>query len=369
MEYTLCAPCLLGLEGPVAGELRHMKLNNVAAENGRVYFTGGPEAVARANIGLRCGERVLIELGRFPAGSFDELFEGVKALPWEALLPRSAAFPVKGHCLSSKLMSVPDCQRIVKKAVAERLKRAYHLDWFPEDGPLYQIQFSIMKDAASLCVDTTGAPLHKRGYRPHHTTAPLRETLAAGLVSVSGYRGREDFADPFCGSGTIAIEAALCAKNRAPGLSRDFAAMAWPGFEAQVWDDTREEAREREFSGDYRVFASDLDPKAVAIARENAKRAGVDDVISFSVADAADFDRKAERGILVANPPYGERLSDRKSAEEIYAAFGAACRRLENWKIYLLSAHTEFERCFGRAADRKRKLYNGMLKCDLFMYD
>ena len=369
MEYTLCAPCLLGLEGPVAAELRHMKLKNVAAENGRVYFTGGGKAVAQANIGLRCGERVLIELGRFPAGSFDMLFEGVKALPWEALLPRSAAFPVKGHCLSSKLMSVPDCQRIIKKAVAERLGRAYRINWLPEDGPLYQIRFSIMKDTASLCVDTTGAPLHKRGYRPHRTAAPLRETLAAGLVTVSGYRGRGDFADPFCGSGTIPIEAALCAKNRAPGLHRAFAAMDWPGFPARLWDDTREEARSREFSGDYRIFASDLDPKAVAVARENARRAGVDDVISFSAADAADFDRRTERGSLVTNPPYGERISDRESAEAIYAAFGAACRRLENWKIFLLSSHTEFERCFGRAADKKRKLYNGMLKCDLFMYD
>ena len=369
MEYTLCAPCLLGLEGPVAGELRHMKLKNVAAENGRVYFTGGPEAVARANIGLRCGERVLIELGRFPAASFDELFDGVKALPWEALLPRSAAFPVKGHCLNSVLKSIPTCQRVVKRAVAERLGGAYRLDRLPEDGPLYQIQFLIMKDVASLCVDTTGAPLHKRGYRPLSTAAPLRETLAAGLVTVSAYRGREDFADPFCGSGTIAIEAALCAKNRAPGLSRDFAAMAWPGFAARLWDEAREEARSREFSGDYRIFASDVDPKAVAVARENAKRAGVDDVVSFSVADAADFARSTERGKLVTNPPYGERLSDRRGAEAIYAAFGAACRRLENWKLYLLSAHTEFERCFGRVADKKRKLYNGMLKCDLFMYD
>ena len=367
-EMTYCVPCLLGLEGPVAGELRHMNMENVSAENGRVRFTGGQEAAARANIGLRTGERVLIELGTFDTASFDALFEGVKALPWESLIPKNGAFPVKGHCLNSKLMSVPDCQKIIKKAVVERLKCAYHINWFPEDGPLYRIQFSIMKDRASLYIDTTGAPLYKRGYRPAHTAAPLRETLAAGIVSVTGYRGREDFADPFCGSGTLPIEAALMAKNRAPGLNREFAAMRWPGFGKAVWDDAREEARSREFQGDYRIFASDIDPKAIEIAEANARRAGVDDVIRFSVANAADFARETERGILVANPPYGERLSDRKEAENIYVAFGAAYRRLERWKLFLLSSHTEFERCFGRSADKKRKLYNGMLKCDLFMY-
>ena len=369
MNYTLCAPCLLGLEGPVAQELRRLKLENVAAENGRVYFTGGPEAVARANLCLRCGERVLLELGRFEADSFDALFEGVKALPWESIVPKNGAFPVvKGHCLSSKLMSVPDCQRIVKKAVAERLKAVYHLNWCPEDGPQYPIRFTIMKDHASLCADTTGVPLHKRGYRPHHTAAPLRETLAAGLVAVSGYRGREDFVDPFCGSGTIPIEAALAATGRAPGLNRSFAAEQWPGFDPHVWDAEREAARGREFHGNYRILASDIDPKAVALARENAMRAGVSEIVRFSVADAAVFDRKTASGVIIANPPYGERLSDKSEAEKIYAAFGAAYRKTEHWKLYLLSSHTEFERCFGRPAEKKRKLYNGMLKCDLFMY-
>ena len=369
MELTLCAPCLLGLEGLVKNELRRLGIAGVAAENGRVYFTGGPETAAKANLGLRCGERVLIELGRFRAESFDALFEGVRALPWESLLPKNAAFPVKGHCLSSRLMSVPDCQRIVKKAVAERMKGAYGLNWFPEDGPLCQIRFTILKDRASLCLDTTGAPLYKRGYRPAHVAAPLRETLAAGLVEISGYRGREDFADPFCGSGTIPIEAALIAKNRAPGLNRNFAAMSWPCFGNQIWSAAREEARGREFNGDYRIFASDIDPRAVKMAEENAKRAGVDGLIRFSVADAARFERRTERGILVSNPPYGERISDKKEAEEIYAAFGEAWRRNENWSACLLSSHTEFERCFGKTADKKRKLYNGMIKCDLFIYE
>lgn len=368
MKYTLCVPCLLGLESMVKRELQRMNMSDIAAENARVYFAGGPEAVAAANVGLRCGERVLIELGRFEAKTFDALFEGVLSLPWESLLPRSAAFPVRGHCLSSALMSVPDCQRIIKKAAAERMKQAYGLNWLPEDGPLYQIRFQLMKDRVSLCVDTTGTPLHKRGYRPAHVAAPLRETLAAGLVSASGYRGRETFADPFCGSGTIPIEAALMAKNRAPGLNREFSAMGWPDFPPRLWEAAREAARAAEFHGDYRILASDIDPRAVEMARENARRAGVNDVIAFSVADAAAFSAATERGVIVTNPPYGERISDRKEAERIYAAFGAAWRGAGPWDLYLLSSHTEFERCFGAPADKKRKLYNGMLKCDLFIY-
>ena len=368
MEYQLCVPCLLGLEGPIAGELRHMKLDNVAAENGRVYFSGGPDAVAKANINLRVGERVLIELGKFDALTFDQLFEGTKALPWEMLIPKNGAFPVKGYSLNSKLFSVSDCQKIIKKAIVERLKSVYGLQWFPEDGPVYQVQFSIMKDCVSLCIDTSGDGLHKRGYRPAHNAAPLKETMAAALVTLSYYRGREDFCDPFCGSGTIPIEAALIAKNRAPGIAREFSAMRWPGFEKPIWDAVREEALAREFHGDYRIFASDIDPRAIEIAKENAIRAGVDDVIQFEVADAMHFARKTDNGIIVTNPPYGERIMEKQEAEALYAGFGTAWRFMENWKLYLLSSHTEFERTFGQQADKKRKLYNGMIKCDLFMY-
>ena len=368
MDYTLCVPCLLGLESPIAGELRHLNMRSVAAEIGRVYFTGDALDVARANVNLRVGERVLIELGRFEALTFDQLFEGTKALPWEMLIPKNGAFPVKGHSLNSKLFSVSDCQKIIKKAVAERLKSVYGLEWFPENGPTYQIQFAIMKDRASLCIDTSGEGLHKRGYRPAHNAAPLKETMAAALVTLSGYRGREDFCDPFCGSGTIPIEAALIAKNRAPGLSRSFPAMDWPGFEAPLWAQAREEARAHEFHGDYRIVGSDIDRKAVEIAKANAIRAGVTDVVRFEIADATRFDRKTERGILVTNPPYGERIMEKREAEALYAAFGRAFRATEHWKLYLLSAHTEFERCFGKTADKKRKLYNGMIKCDLFMY-
>ena len=366
--FDLCVPCLLGLEGPIADELKRMKLEDVRSENGRVYFSGDEYAVAKANTCLRIGERVLIELGCFEARSFDELFEKTKALPWEILIPADAAFPVKGYSLNSKLFSVSDCQKIIKKAVVEHLKSVYRLEWFPENCETYQIQFSIMKDVVSLCIDTSGEGLHKRGYRPAHNAAPIKETMAAAMVTLSRYRGREDFCDPFCGSGTIPIEAALIAKNRAPGLNRSFSAMSWRSFDQSVWNEVREEARAREFSGDYRIIGSDVDPNALAIAKENAERAGVADVVRFEKADATKFDRRTENGIIVTNPPYGERIMEKQEAEMLYRGFGEAWRKTENWKLYLLSSHTEFERTFGKTADKKRKLYNGMIKCDLFMY-
>ena len=317
---------------------------------------------------FRIGERVLIEMGRFDAFTFDELFEGTKALPWESIIPKDGAFPVKGYSLNSKLFSVSDCQKIIKKAVVERLKKSYGLEWFPETGALYQIQFSIMKDRVSLCIDTSGDGLHKRGYRPAHNAAPLKETMAAAMVKLSRYRGRDDFCDPFCGSGTIPIEAALIAKNRAPGLDRGFTAMSWKNIDRRAWEQEREAAKAKEYHGDYNIVGADIDPKAIEIARENAQRAGVDDVVRFEVADAMKFDRKTERGIIVTNPPYGERIMEKEQAEELYRGFGKAYLQSENWQLYLLSSHTEFERCFGKTADKKRKLYNGMIKCDVFFY-
>jgi len=368
MEYQLCVPCLLGLEGPIADELKRLDMAEVKSENGRVYFSGGDSALAEANINLRIGERVLIELGRFQARSFEELFQGTKALPWERFIGRDGAFPVKGYSLNSALFSVSDCQKIIKKAIVERLKSVYSLEWFPETGALYQVQFSIMKDWVSLCIDTSGEGLHKRGYRPAHNAAPLKETMAAAMVKLSRYRGRDDFCDPFCGSGTIPIEAALIALNRAPGLSRRFTAMSWPQIDRRVWTEAAEKARSREFNGEYNIVGSDIDPKALELARENARRAGVEHIVRCERADACTFDRRTERGVIVTNPPYGERIMEKQQAEELYRAFGRAYAQSENWQLYLLSSHTEFERCFGRQADKKRKLYNGMIKCDLFMY-
>ena len=368
-EHKLCVPCLFGLEGPLGNELRHMGLRDVMPENGRVRCTGTDADIARMNIRCRFGERVLLELGSFPAPTFDALFEGVKALPWAQYLPADAAFPVKGYSLDSALHSVPDCQKIIKKAVVESLKQRYHVNWFAETGALYQIQFSLVHDTATLYLDTTGAPLHKRGYRPAHVAAPLRETLAAAMVDIAGYRGRGDFCDPFCGSGTICIEAALIALNRAPGLDRSFDAQRWGFVPSGDWLAAAGEAMDKEFHGKYDIWGGDVDPRAVAIARDNARKAGVEDVVRFEVADMRNFRREDTYGQLVTNPPYGERLLERQEAEALYRDFGHMWERLpDTWRTLVLSSHTEFERTFGHQAKKKRKLYNGMIKCDLFMY-
>ncbi len=368
MRLNFCAPCHFGLEGLVADEMRRLGLDEVRAENGRVRFSGDERDLAKASLWLRCAERILVEVGSFPALSFDELFEGVKALPLENYITRNSAFPVKGHCLNSKLFSVSDCQSIIKKAMADRLSSKYCVDWMPEDGETVQIRFSIMNDVAYIYLDASGEGLHKRGYRPSHVAAPLSETLAAAMVILSRYRGRDDFCDPFCGSGTIPIEAALIAKNRAPGLGRGFAAEQWKFVDSKIWMDARIEAASKEYDGDYRIFASDLDPSAVEITRKNAELAGVLKYIDLRCANAMDLDRKTTQGVIVTNPPYGERLMEKQEAEALYSGFGRVYSGLENWKLFILSSHTEFERSFGRNASKKRKLYNGMIKCDLFMY-
>ena len=362
-------PTLFGLEALAADELRRLGLDQVRAENGRVLCSGRPGDIPRMDLNLRTGERVLLVLGTFPAGDFDALFEGTRTLPWERFIPRDGQFPVKGHSLNSALHSIPACQAIVKKAVAARLGAQYGMNALPETGALYQIQFSIMKDTAVLMLDTSGPGLYKRGYRAHGVDAPLRETLAAAMVLLSRYRGRDPFCDPFCGSGTIAIEAALIAKNRAPGLNRAFSAQKWRWLDSGLWLQAADEAMDGEYDGAYDIWGGDIDPKAVAIARANAEKADVEDVVRFEVADAAAFRRDAPYGRVVTNPPYGERILEKREAEELYRAFGRAVRTLpEGWRVSVLSSHTEFERTFGRAADKKRKLYNGMLKCDLFQY-
>ena len=365
----LAIPTLFGLEGLAADELRRLSLSDVRAENGRVLCAASPADIARVNLNLRTGERVLLVLGRFYAADFDALFEGVRALPWEDFIPKNGAFPVKGHSLNSALHSVPACQSIIKKAVAARLGSKYHLESLPETGALHQIQFSIMKDEVTVMLDTSGAGLHKRGYRAVGVAAPLRETLAAAMVLLSRYRGKDPFCDPFCGSGTIAIEAALIAKNRAPGLNRSFSAQKWGWLPSSVWMEAAGEAMDKEFDGDYDIWGGDIDPAAVEIARSNAVKADVEDLVRFEVADATRFHRSSDYGRIVTNPPYGERIMEKKEAETLYRAFGQAVRSLPpGWKVSVLSSHTEFERTFGRTADKRRKLYNGMIKCDLFQY-
>lgn len=368
-ELELLIPTLFGLEGLCAEELRRLGLPEVKAENGRVGCKARPADIPRVNLNLRTGERVLLVVGRYHAADFEALFEGAKALPWENFIPREGAFPVKGYSLNSQLHALPAIQSVLKKALAARLGQKYGMDTLPETGALYQVQFSLMHDEVTLMLDTTGAGLHKRGYRAVGVVAPLRETLAAAMVLLSRYRGKDPFCDPFCGSGTIAIEAALIAKNRAPGLNRAFSAQRWKWLDSGLWLQAADEAMDKEFHGDYDIWGGDIDPKAVAIARDNAVKADVEDVVRFEVADATKFHRDAPVGRVVTNPPYGERILEKREAEDLYRAFGKAVRTLpEGWKVSVLSSHTEFERTFGRTADKKRKLYNGMLKCDLFQY-
>lgn len=364
-------PCLLGLEKLVGDEVKKLGLADVRVENGRVLCRGTEADIARLNINLRCGARVLLVVNTFRATDFETLFQGAKAVVWEEWIGRNDEFPVTGYSINSTLHSVPACQSIVKKAAAERLGAKYGLETLPETGKRRQIRFSIMKDEVMIALDTSGEGLYKRGYRAVGVTAPLRETLAAAMVLLTKYRGLDPFCDPFCGSGTIAIEAALIAKNRAPGLNRSFAAQSWDTLDRNIWLDAAEEAMDREFRGKtYEIWGGDIDPEAVDIARHNAEIAEVDDTVSFEVADATRFHWSGLYGRVVTNPPYGERLMERKEAEELYRAFGKSMDKLpDTWRIAVLSSHTEFERCFGRPADKKRKLYNGMLKCDLFLYD
>ena len=367
-NYEFSVPTLFGLEGIAGEELRRLNLENVRVENGRVLFSGDQAALARASVGLRTGERVLIVLADFPAKTFEELFQGVFRTPLEEYIPKDGAFPVKGHCLNSQLMSVPDCQAIVKKAASHRLGEKYGVTWLPETGAKYQLQFSIMNDRAQLYLDTTGPGLHKRGYRAVGNDAPLRATLAAAMVLLTKYRGREFLWDPFCGSGTIPIEAALIAKNRAPGLGRKFAAESFAWADAKIWADARQEAKDREFHGKYQILGSDNDPKCVSLSMANARKAGVGDVITFQDGDATKMDLPAQSGILICNPPYGQRMLEQQSAQRLYGALGRHLKYADGWKKYIITSEPEFEHYFGKRCDKKRKLYNGMIKCDYYMY-
>ena len=367
-DFEFAVPCLFGLEGLAGDELRRMDIENVRVENGRVLFSGDGTALAKANVRLRTGERVLLVLADFTARTFEELFQGVYRANLEDYIPKDGAFPVKGHCLNSQLMSVPDCQAIVKKAASRRLGEKYGVSWLPETGCKYQLQFSLMNDRFILYLDTTGPGLHKRGYRAVGNDAPLRETLAAAMVQLTHYRGRDFFWDPLCGSGTIPIEAALIARNRAPGLNRRFAAEEFAWLQPEVWTAVKEEAKSLEYRGDYRILGSDNDPKCVSLAMANARKAGVADCIRFRDGDATKLDLPAESGIICCNPPYGQRMMEQQSAQRLYAAMGRHWKYADGWKKYIITSEPEFEHYFGRRADKKRKLYNGMIKCDYYMY-
>lgn len=367
-KFTFAVPCLFGLEGLVGDELRRMGLADVKVEDRRAFFAGDFLDMARANLRLRMGERVMLLLGRFEARTFEELYQGVKALPLEAVIPRDGQFPVKGYSLNSQLHSVPDCQSIVKKAAVDRLGAQYGLTWLPETGAIYQIRFSLMKDVCEVFLDTSGLSLHKRGYRAVGNEAPLHETMAAAMVNLARYRGRDFFWDPFCGSGTIAIEAALAALNRAPGLGRSFGAERWPTVPKEIWQQARAEAKDLEYRGEYRILATDIDENSLEIARANAVKAGVSKYIDFRQGDATRLPLPCDKGTICCNPPYGERMLEQKSAQQLYHALGRHLRYADGWKKVIISSEPEFERCYGFKADKKRKLYNGRLLCYVYLY-
>lgn len=369
MKLQLIATCLFGLEKQLGEELDALGLHRLETMDGRVLFEGDETAVAQANLNLRCAERVLIRVGKFPAKTFDELFEGTKALPWEDWIGKNDRFPVKGHSIKSGLQSVPDCQKIIKKAIAERLSGCYGIRWFPETGTLYQVEFFLFKDVANLMIDTSGTALHKRGYRPDAGVAPLRETLAAAMALTA--RPREDtlFWDPMCGSGTIAIEAAMILSNRAPGLGRTFAAEAFPMFPAQLWQAEREMAQSRILTDSrYEVWASDVDEDILDVTYENALRAGVEDHIRIFTADARTIEKPDRRGSIVCNPPYGERMMTPAEVEALYREMGRNFARFAPWQIYVITSHPAFEKLYGRKADKTRRLYNGMIPCTLYQF-
>lgn len=364
--FTFSAPVVMGVEGLCADELKRAGFENISAENGRVLFSGDLLAGAKANLWCRTAERIQILFGQFPARTFDELFEGVKALPWEDLIPRDGEFPVKGHSVRSKLTSIPDCQKIIKKAVAVRLGSAYGLNVMPETGAKYQIQFNLLNDVCSVCIDTSGDGLHKRGYRAVAGGAPIRETLAAAMIMLSRRRGDRPLLDPMCGSGTIPIEAALMAGNVAPGLNRRFAIESFAGFDRAGFDLLRKEARARITRFEGEIAGSDIDPEVVDIANQNAKKAGVASVVSFKVCDvgAAAY---PDTGIVICNPPYGERLGDLKEARTLVRVLGKRVRE-KGIGAVIISPDTELEKSFGREADKKRKIYNGMIRCDVYSF-
>lgn len=367
-KVELIATATFGLEAIVAEELKNLGYQDLAVENGRVIFEAELDAICRTNLWLRTSDRIRLRIGEFKAVSFEELFERTKALPWADWLPANARFPVEGKSIKSTLFSVPDCQAIVKKAVVESMKQRYPVQWYEEDGPLFKIEVALLKDIATLTIDTTGPGLHKRGYRELNAPAPLKETLAAAMVILAKYRPETTLVDPFCGSGTIPIEAAMIGRNIAPGIRRKYVSETWPILPKRLWDTAREEAADAVKENPLDILGYDADSKAVRLARENAAKAGFDKVIHFQQQAVSALSSKKKYGKIICNPPYGERLSEIKEVEKLYKEMGKVFRKLDTWSYYILTSHQEFEKLFGRPASKKRKLYNGNIKVDYYQY-
>ncbi len=368
-QLKMAAPCLFGTESIAADEFRRMGFEDVSVQNGRVLLSGGYEMLARANINSRFAERILIVVGNFKAESFTELFDNVKALEWERFIGKTDAFPVTGSSIDSALHSIPDCQKIIKKAIVDRLSSKYKIKWFEETGAEVRIKFTALKDEFSLMIDTSGEGLHKRGYRKNSNDAPLKETLAASMCDLARIYPDTKIYDPFCGSGTILIEAALMATKRAPGLNRYFAAERYSFFPREAFREERVRAQDLIIhNAEFEAIGSDIDKSCIELTLANAKKAGVEKYVKAHIADIRDFKPEFDRCITITNPPYGERLLDVKAAEELYAVMGKRFIMEKGKKYFVISPHDDFEKIFGRPADKRRKLYNGMIKCQYFMY-
>lgn len=368
-KLELIATSTFGLEALVAQELKELGYSTGKVENGKVTFTGDESAICRTNLWLRTADRVRLKVGEFKATTFDQLFESTRALPWADLLPADAAFPVDGKSVQSKLFSISDCQAIVKKAVVESMKKSYKKDWFEEKGPLYRLEVSMLKDVATLTIDTSGEGLHKRGYRITGSGAPLRENLAAAMILIARWQPGIALIDPFCGSGTIPIEAAMIGMNLAPGMNRNFISEKWPLIDQQYWHEARRETHElAKYNIDLDIAGTDLDQKAVDTARKNAIEAGVEDKIHFQALPLNQVSSKKKYGKIICNPPYGERLGSMQEVESLYREMGKVFRRLDTWSVYILSAHERFENHYGKKASKRRKLYHGNIKVQYYQY-
>ncbi|MFF0828524.1 class I SAM-dependent RNA methyltransferase [Brevibacillus sp. NPDC003359] len=368
-KVELIATATFGLESVVAEEVKALGYGPVQVENGRVTFTADISAIPRTNLWLRTADRVRLKIGEFTATTFDELFEKTKALPWADWITEDGTFPVEGKSVKSTLFSVPDCQAIVKKAVVESLKKTYKREWFDEQGPLYKIEVALLKDVATLTIDTSGPGLHKRGYRELIGQAPLKETMAAAMIMLSRWKPDRVFMDPFCGSGTLPIEAALIGQNIAPGMNREFVSESWPIIPKTAWREARAETHDlARYDQKLEIIGTDMDDEILKIARHNATEAGVDDLIHFQRMDVRDVRTKRKYGYLICNPPYGERLGEWKQVAKMYGEMGETFAAMDTWSFYVITSDEQFEEHFGRTASKKRKLYNGNIKVDYYQF-
>lgn len=368
-KFQLVATAAMGLEAIVAEEVRELGYET-KVENGKVYFEGDERAIAKCNLWLRVADRVKIVVAQFPATTFEELFEKTKAIEWERYLPVDAAFPVTGKSVKSKLFSVPDCQAIVKKAIVERLKHHYkRLGFLDESGATFKIEVALLKDMVTLTIDTSGAGLHKRGYRQNQGEAPLKETLAAALVKISKWSPHRPFVDLFCGSGTIPLEAAMIGQNIAPGFNREFISEDWDWMPKKVWEEVRIEADDlANYDQELMIMGSDIDHRMINIAQENALEAGFADIITFKQMQATDFTTKLTDGVIISNPPYGERIGEKEEIEKVIKQLGKVMENYPTWSVYMLSSMENFEQVYGKKATKKRKLFNGFIRTDFYQF-